>query len=143
MDFAELARARRSVRQFYHVYVVHDQKRRDDLAAAAHGQQFVAQAPVVLVFCAHPERSATRYADRGRALYSVQDATIACTYAMLAAADAGLSSVWVGAFDDDAVAAAIDAPAALRPVAVLPIGYAAETPSLTDRRAIEEFATTI
>ena len=41
---------------------------------------------------------------RGETLCSVQDATIAATYAMLAAVDLGLSTVWLGAFDDDEVA---------------------------------------
>ena len=171
MDFAELVLARRSVRSFanmpiapdkldallaavartptagnlqaFHVYVVHDERCREDLAAASHQQMFVADAPVVLVFCASPERSAPRYADRGRELYSVQDATIACTYAMLSATDLGLSSVWIGAFDDDAVAEAVDAPDSLKPVALLPIGFAAEAPALTDRRSVEEFTTPI
>jgi nitroreductase len=36
-------------------------------------------------------------------LYCIQDATIACTYAMLAATALGLSTVWVGAFDEKIV----------------------------------------
>ena len=36
------------------------------------------QAPLALVFCAHPARSAQKYGQRGTTLYCVQDATIAC-----------------------------------------------------------------
>jgi nitroreductase len=129
--------------QAYHVFVVRNEECREDLAAASRQQMFVAEAPVVLVFCAQPERSAPRYADRGRRLYCLQDATIACTYAMLAATEEGLATVWIGAFDDDEVAACIDAPDGLHPVAVLPIGYAAEAPDLVERRAISEFTTNI
>ncbi len=63
----------------------------------------------------------------------MQDATIAATYAMLAVTDLGLATVWVGAFDPVRVTTATGAPPDWVPVAVLPIGYAAETPAATSR----------
>jgi site-specific recombinase XerC len=45
-------------------------------------------------------RSAAKYRERGARLYAIQDATIACAFAMLAATALGLGTVWVGAFDD-------------------------------------------
>jgi nitroreductase len=56
---------------------------------------------------------------------------------MLAATALGLGSVWVGAFDSDAVARVIKAPKDQIPVAILSIGYAAEKPELTPRRLLE------
>jgi nitroreductase len=124
--------------QAYEVYrVVHPDLRRK-LSKAAQDQQFVCQAPVVLVFCAHAARSAGKYGARGRQLYCVQDATIACTYAMLAATALGLSSVWVGAFDETNVARVLGLPADHRPVAILPIGYAAEQPRTRGRRSLAD-----
>jgi nitroreductase len=165
MEFEALIQARRSIRSFtdqtveseklhkileaaslapsagnqqaYEIYQVTVPKTRAALARAA-DQNFVAQAPLCLVFCANPGRSARKYGARGRALYALQDATIAATYAMLAVADLGLATVWVGAFDDDAVASAIGAPGDWRPVAILPIGYGAETPGPAVRRPIGE-----
>ncbi len=96
------------------------------------------QAPLVLVFCAHPARSAKKYGQRGATLYGVQDATIACAYAQLAATALGLASVWVGAFDDEAVRAAIGAGQDLLPVAILPIGYAGEEPEMSTRRSLDD-----
>jgi nitroreductase len=66
----------------------------------------------------------------------VQDATIACTFAMLAAKALGLATVWVGAFDEDAVRIALGIPKELRPVAMLPVGYAAKKPRITPRREL-------
>jgi len=123
--------------QAYEIYVVTHRATRGALARAAFDQTFVAQAPVVLVFCAHPARSAHRYGDRGRTLYCIQDATIACAYAQLAATALGLATVWVGAFDEEATRSALGADRALRPVAVLPIGYPAEEPEITGRRPLE------
>jgi nitroreductase len=108
------------------------------VAAAAFSQDFVAGASLALVFCAHPARAAHRYGERGRRLYSVQDATIACTYAMLAATAVGLATVWIGAFDDEKVMRALRLPAGLSPVAILPIGYSAESPAPTPRRSLAE-----
>lgn len=120
--------------QAYRVYVVQDKKLQQALVKDAMGQAFIAEAACVLVFCADPSQNAERYKQRGETLYAVQDATIACTFAMLAAANEGLGSVWVGAFDETAVAHTLSIPANLRPVALLPIGYAAEEPARRPRR---------
>ena len=124
--------------QSYEVYVVREARQRTALVAAAGDQEFLAQAPIVLVFCTHPERALERYKSRGTELYSVQDASIACTYAMLAATALGLSTVWVGAFDEQAVHEIIHAPSGQRPVAMLPVGYAAETPRIRERRPLKD-----
>ena len=90
--------------QAYQIVVVQHAATRSSLAVAAHGQGFLAQAPVVLVFFADPARSAARYAARGERLFCIQDATIAACHAQLAATALGLGSCWVGAFDDRRVA---------------------------------------
>jgi nitroreductase len=124
--------------QAYEIYVVSKLSKRMALAGAALGQQFIVQAPVALVFCAHPARATKRYKERGETLYAIQDATIACTYAMLAASSLGLASVWVGAFTEEAVREIIDAPRNHRPVAILPIGYPVDLPEKTPRRKFDD-----
>jgi nitroreductase len=125
--------------QAFDVYVVTRADQRKELAAAASGQNFMAQAPVALVFCSEADRSARKYGQRGASLYCLQDATIACTYAMLAVTALGLSSVWVGAFDEGKVSEIINAPQTHRPVAMLSIGYAADEPRIRSRRDLAEF----
>ncbi len=166
MDFAEVVEERHSVRAFqerdvesvsleailraarrapsagnlqaYRVAVARASSVRRLLARAALDQDFVAQAPVVLVFLADPAASGVKYGRRGETLYAIQDATIACTYAQLAAANAGLGSCWVGAFHEDKVRAALGVDETLRPVALLPLGYPAEVPPITPRRSLSE-----
>jgi nitroreductase len=123
--------------QAYQVYTVKEEAKRKALTKAAYDQKFITQAPICLVFCADPERSAERYGKRGSELYCVQDATIAGAFAMLAAADLGLATVWIGDFDEDKVREVIGAQSA-RPVAMFAVGYAAEEPQPTPRKAIEE-----
>ena len=124
--------------QGYQVYVVTKESQRIQLVNCAQGQDFLRQVPFVFVFCTDPMRSAGKYHKRGEELYSLQYATIACTYAMLAATTLGLSTVWVGAFDEDAVKNVIGIPGKLRPIILLPIGYAEESPRITPRRALAE-----
>ena len=137
LEAAELAPSAGN-RQAYEIYVVRDPSRKAALRKAALDQESVSAAPVALVFCADPERSAQRYGERGAHRYSLQDATIACTFAMLAATALGLDSVWVGAFDDEAVRRAIGASADKVPVAILPVGYGAEKPGRRPRRPLAE-----
>ncbi len=126
--------------QAYEIYVVTDAKKRDGLSCAALAQEYIAAAPVALVFCTHPERTEGRYTERGTRLYTVQDATIACTFAMLAATDLGLGTVWVGTFDEKVVRMIINAPESQVPVVILAIGYPAEFPEQHPRRPLEELA---
>ncbi len=122
--------------QAYEIYVVTRRTALRALVHASFGQEFVAETPVVLVFCAHARRSSRKYGRRGTCLYCIQDATIACTYAQLAATTLGLATVWVGAFNDDAVREVIGVDCDLLPVAILPIGYGAEMPAETARRPL-------
>lgn len=123
--------------QAFQVYVVRDAPTRHALAQTALDQQYMAQASVVLVFCAVAERSA-KYGQRGADLYCVQDATIAAAYAQLATKAVGLDSCWVGAFDEASVVRLLGLPPGQGPVVLLPIGYAAETPVPTARRPLTE-----
>lgn len=106
------------------VVAVTDKKTRQRLAEAALGQSFVAEAPLVLIFSAIPNQSAQKYGERGKDLYSVQDATIAASFAWLQAVALGLSGCWVGAFDEEEVKNILNLDDEKRPVAILPIGYA-------------------
>lgn len=161
MDVFEVIEARRSVRRFrpapvpaedlerildacdrapsagnlqaYEIHQVESEELREALFHAAYDQAWIREAPVVLVFSAHPERS-KRYGDRGATLYAIQDATVAAAYAQLAAVARGLASCWIGAFDEDDVSKALELPRGLRPIVLLPIGLADEVPDPPKRR---------
>jgi nitroreductase len=98
---------------------------------------FIAEAPVVVVVCANYPRSMRVYGERGR-LYAEQDATAAVQNMLLAAHALGLGSVWVGAFVEPEVSKILSLPDHVRPLAILPIGYPAESPRPRRRYPIEE-----
>jgi nitroreductase len=165
MEFLELINKRKSIRKFsdkpvekeklenlltainkapsagnlqsYEIYVVKNKELQKKMYEYAKKQSFLMEATYVLVFCTNPER-AGKYAERGRSLYSLLDAAIACTYAHLAATDLGLGSVWVGAFNEEYISELLSLPKELRPVAMLPIGYAGEDPEPKPRRELND-----
>jgi nitroreductase len=83
------------------------------------------KAPLNIVVCALPEKSAAKYGKRGRDLYAIQDATLVGAYIQLLAVDAGLSTVWVGAFNEGRIKRMLGLEEGCRPIAILPIGYKA------------------
>ncbi|NLY51498.1 MAG: nitroreductase family protein [Firmicutes bacterium] len=127
-------------RQPWFFYVVKNQDLRRNLAEAAFGQQFLAEAPVVIVICAEPARSAARYGERGAELYCLQDTAAAAQNLMLMAAGLGLATCWVGAFDEEAVCKVLDISSGFRPVVMVPVGYSnlAEPPKAPARRSLTE-----
>lgn len=116
--------------------------RRDDLkeqlVQAAFGQDFLASAPVCIVVCADPARSASQYGERGADLYCLQDTAAAVENLLLTATAYGLGSCWVGAFDEAQIRESLGLEENLRPVAIVPVGYPAEEAEEAPKRSVEE-----
>lgn len=127
--------------QSYHIFVITDAQQRKQLSEIANDQDFIAEAPVTLLFCSDPKRAAKQYGERGEQLYALQDATIAAAYAQLAVVAAGLASTWIGYFDNTQLKQTFELAPDLEPVAALSIGYPAELPEETPRRPIGEVVT--
>lgn len=169
MEFSEVIAKRRSVRHFNNKLAVSDEDVRELLAAATTaptagniqpwrfvvlrsleardrltavlGQKWATAAPIVIAVCVDPRPCGARYGDRGEKLYAIQDTAAAVENILLAAVAKGLASCWIGAFDTEAVASALGVAAPITPVAILPIGYSAESAGKPARRAIEEVTT--
>lgn len=125
-------------RQPWEFVVVRDGRNKRRLVDAAHGQSFIAEAPVIIVVCADPGRSASRYGRRGAELYCLQDTAAAVQNLLLTAAANDLGSCWIGAFDEDMASEAVGAPRGVRPIAIVPVGYPAERPPHRMRRRPSE-----
>lgn len=123
--------------QTFEIYQIRKKEMKERLVSAAKDQTFIAQAPLVLIFCANSSRSVERFGERSQ-LFSVQDATIAAAYAQLTVHSLGLSTVWIGAFDEKKVSEILQLPQAQRPVAILPIGYENEKPKEKTTRGSED-----
>jgi len=120
------------------IHVVRKPESRKLLTEAAHGQSFIAQAPVALVVCIDKERTLSTYGQRGLELYSIQDTAALTEHILLTAVDMGLGTCWVGAFDEEACSRALSLSRNERPVAIIPLGYPAKDPADRGRRRLDE-----
>jgi len=116
--------------------VVHDVDMRKKLAKAAFGQDFVEQAPLVIVCCANLSRI-RNYGVRGTDLYCLQDVAASVENMLLYVASQGYGSCWVGAFDEMQVSRALGLPESVRPVVLLPVGRPLDPPRRTPRLKME------
>jgi len=121
------------------IIVVQNAELRRQLSSAALGQEFIEEAPLVLVVCANPERSGRRYGERGRQLYCILDAAATVENILLAANALDLGACWVGAFRDELVRHILKLPKHLRPIAIIPVGHPAESAEPISRMPLEEF----
>ena len=118
-------------------YFVQNEKVRKMIAAAALKQNFIGEAPLLIVGCTD-SRISHKYGERGVYLYSVQDVAASIMCMMLVAHEHGLGSVWVGAFREEGICRVLDLPAYLRPIAVVPIGYPSRVPAPPPRISKKE-----
>ena len=120
-------------RQAWHFTAVRDAALRARLMAACKDQKQVGEAPVTLVVWAEddPVMACGQSA-------STVDCSIALSFMLLRAAELGLGTCWLGAFDAGMVREALGLPAGAVPVAVTPLGHPAEQPAARPRKAPEE-----
>jgi len=102
--------------------IVDDDKLKKKLSNAALNQEFIVEAPVDIVVCAHLNRISS-YGKRGMELYCIQDSAAAIEHILLLAVDNALGACWVGAFNEIEVSKILNLPSYARPVAIIPIGY--------------------
>lgn len=108
-------------------YFIKDNQIKKRIAAAALNQNFIAEAPLVIIGCAD-SRISYKYGERGVYLYSIQDVALSIMGMMLVAHENGLGSTWVGAFREEEVSKILNMPKNLRPVAIVPVGYPSKIP---------------
>lgn len=113
-------------------FFIQDAKLKEDIACAALNQDFIAEAPLVIIGCTD-SRISGRYGERGECLYSIQDVAASIMGMMLVAHENGLGTVWVGAFREEEVFDLLNLPKNLRPVSIVPVGYPAKIPSSPPR----------
>ena len=118
--------------------LVTDPELKRKLCNAALGQSFIEEAPIDIVVCANERRSAQRYGQRGKELYCIQDATASVQNILLAAHALGLGTCWVGAFSEENVSETLNLPNGVKPIAIIPLGYPAEHPSVTPRMRLKD-----
>jgi nitroreductase len=118
--------------------IVREPSVKKELAQAALNQEFVEEAPVVIVVCADEKRSSMGYGLRGKTLFCIQDTAAATQNILLTAYSLGLGACWIGAFNEDEAKEAVNAPEGIRPVAIIPVGYPNEVSLQRSRRLLSQ-----
>ena len=121
--------------QGFEIFYVRDEIKKDNLVKAANNQPYV-KTPVVLVFCMNPDRIKLDFPKEVILKFSIQDSTLAAAYSQLAASALGLSSIWIGMFDENKVKEIVGTE--LRPTSFLCIGYPVKKRPPKSRRQLKE-----
>ena len=121
--------------QGFEIFYISDKYTKEELVKAANKQPYV-NAPLVLVFCMNPSRVKLDFPAKVIMKFSMQDATLAAAYSQLAASALGLSSIWIGMFDEERVKEIIGTE--LRPTSLLCVGYPIKKRPPKQRRQLKE-----
>lgn len=124
-----------SNRQPFRVIIIQTKGRETELRQI-YDREWFTQAPLVLAICAVPAEAWVRKTDLWNA--AEVDATIAMTHLVQAAADEGLGTCWVAAFDPRAAREILRLPEEVVPSAFTPLGYPADTPGPKKRKNIAD-----
>ncbi len=164
MDFYEVIKKRKSVRRYkpdpvsddalnrileagriapsakniqpWHFIVIKDPEIKKRVAEASRDQHWMAEADVILCGCSLEKIAWGRMG--GYMSSFAVDLTIAMDHMILAAANEGLGTCWIGAFDEEKVKKVLQVPNDVRVVALTPIGYPAEEPRDRGRKRLSE-----
>ncbi len=109
--------------QDYRFMVVTNPDLKAKVAEAALEQNWIEEAPVIIVVFAEFIKAKRFYGIRGERLYTIQDSAAAVENMLLAAHDLGLGACWVGAFEEDRLCTELGIPDYARPQAIIPIGW--------------------
>jgi nitroreductase len=119
-------------RQPFQLIVIHTTGREAELKRIYHGDWFV-QAPLVICACGTPAQGWVR---RDGKNYNDVDVAIAMDHLILAAANLGLGTCWIAAFDPTAAREVLHLPDDAEPIAITPLGYPADRPGPKRRKAL-------
>jgi len=121
--------------QGFEIFYIKSPEKKKLLVDACNKQPYV-DAPVVLVFCKNPSRMKFDFSENILKKFAIQDATLAAGYSQLAAQALGLSSIWIGMFDEEKIMEIIGTD--LIPSSVLCIGYPKQTKFPKPRRNLKD-----
>jgi nitroreductase len=109
-------------RQPFRIVVIHTHGKTAELKRLYHRDWF-GQAPLVIGICAIRSEAWSRMDGKN---YAEVDATIAMDHLILAAANLGLGTCWVAAFNPEVAREILALPPEVEPIAFTPLGYPAD-----------------
>ncbi|MHA1728998.1 MAG: nitroreductase family protein [Promethearchaeota archaeon] len=165
MDFTEVIKKRRSIRQFKskivpedilkrileagrlsptwankqgtRYIIVKEQEKVDEIAQAT-GQKWALEAPMFIIVCISPENSGK---NMNKLPYFTVDAAICMEHLVLAATNEGLGTCWMGWFNEEKIRQILSIPEETRVIGITPIGYSKDYEiKPQERKPLDEIA---
>jgi len=121
-------------RQPFQLVVIRTAGRQEELSRIYHRPWFV-QAPILICGVGVPRMGWIRGDNRR---YLDVDVAIIMDHLILAAANLGLGTCWVAAFDAAAARQILKLPDEVEPLIFTPLGYAADQPAQKERKPLSE-----
>jgi len=110
-------------------------KGKEDLFKKIYSPKWFSSAPLLLLGCVD-ESSAWVRSDKKN--YAIVDIAIAFDHLILQAAELGLGTCWVAAFNPEKARELLKLPTNLEPIVFTPLGYPADSPRKKSRKKISE-----
>lgn len=117
------------------IIIVRDQDKIEMISNATE-QSFVGQAKYLVVFCSKSERTKNVFKKKGE-IYSRQQAGAAIQNFLLSLTEKGLSTCWIGHFDEKKIKLILRIPEELDVEAVFPIGYEFKKPEKKEKISLD------
>jgi len=121
-------------RQPFQLIVIHTEGREEELRRIYDKDWFV-EAPLIIVACGLPSQAWVRH---DKANFTNVDVSIVMDHLILAAADRGLGTCWIGAFDPEAAREILELPEEVEPVVMTPVGHPTTSPTKKKRKPLSE-----
>lgn len=124
--------------QPWQFFVVKGMSTKERLAKASLYEKTVTEAPFSIVVCVDTNKGKEKYGARGQELYAIQDGAVAIQNMLLAATAYGLGSLWIGDLNEREMKDILNLQEGVKPLAVLPMGYADFDPQSPPRKSLED-----
>jgi nitroreductase len=119
-------------RQSFQLLVIHTRGREKELQTV-YPKPWLVQAPLVICACGLPKENWVRMDGKN---YNDVDVAIVMDHLILAAANEGLGTCWIGAFDLEKLRVVLQVPSDVEPVALTPLGYPNDRPGEKRRKPV-------
>jgi len=114
--------------QSWKFIVIKNQNIKNKIADACFQQNWISQAPIIIVVTANIDEIKRMYGVRGEMLYSVQNCALATQNILLKASNMGLSTSMISAFEEGMLKRILKIPDEARPQTIITVGYSDELP---------------
>ncbi len=133
LDAARLAPTA-SNRQCFQLLIIHTSEKQEELKKVYSKSWFV-DAPLVICACGLPQANWVRSDGKN---YNDVDVAIVMDHLILAAANEGLGTCWIGAFNPAELRKLLNLPDEVEPVVLTPLGYPKNSPKPKKRKDLSE-----